>query len=158
MSLPEMTCTVASASARHVARTGTAHLVRGLLDRARDLGVEAVRRIDDRGGLLEHAERLDERWRQALCRAADVEVLEGAAGGLRRPSRRGPGRQNDVPLGLGAPVPVRWDLELAESVGLGAEAPVGLCLRERACSAEARPARTIRRIEEEKRREEAERG
>lgn len=53
-------------------------LICGLGDRIADFGVKPVGSINGRRGLFEHAQRLDERGRETLSRAADVKVHKGA--------------------------------------------------------------------------------
>jgi hypothetical protein len=72
-------------------------LAGGLLDRRGEIGRQAVRAVDPRGGLLDVAERVDDLERHAL---ADVEVLDRA-------------------LGLRAPQSVLGHLDLAHAVALG---------------------------------------
>ena len=65
-------------------------------------GPRTVERVDPGSGLLEDAERLDQRRGHALSVASNVEVDERT-------------------LGLGTPVAVARDLERAKGVGLGTE-------------------------------------
>ena len=75
-------------------------LLGGLLDGLGDLGVKAEALVDNGSGALENTKGLDNGRRHAVLGLVDAEVLEGS-------------------LGLGAPVLVGGDLDLAKGVALG---------------------------------------
>lgn len=87
------------------------------MDSLSELGVHAIPGVDNSGSLLDDAECFNERGRQALCRAANVEVLE-------RPGRNVVSSLADArpkmtqPLSLSAPVAINRNLKVTKSVAL----------------------------------------
>lgn len=59
-------------------RASVSHLIRSTLDRLANDLVHSVGHVDLSRGLLQHAERLDERHRHALRRSPNVKILHGA--------------------------------------------------------------------------------
>lgn len=58
------------------------HIICGCLDGSGNLGIEAVARVHDRRGLLQHAKGLDQGRRQPFGGAANIEIQQGSSQSL----------------------------------------------------------------------------